>query len=373
MGVGLLMGLVGAEIGLRLLGIEPERYPPPLWLGWDGDRFRPLAEFGGWGNGVYKNHSRFANLGVDGGEHIAGTRFRVEYATNPRGYFDEGRGITYEINRQGLHGPEVAEVKPAGTFRILGIGDSFTFGQGVCEEDTFLRRLDRSLNANGSSGHRYEVLNAGVQGYDTHDEVVHLEHQWLAYDPDLVLIGFYLNDAYEEMTFWNHGGGLGIYALPKGLARYSRLYDLIRQRQIALDSQRKLEEIYEQPYFTQADEFFAHSSSRQQGWTKGRAALRRAAELSQNDGFSLVLVIFPELHNLDGDYPFSAVHQVVRQEAAEAGMLVLDLLETYGGHDDRSLWVHPSDHHPNERAHALAADAIETFLFERQLLPDSAK
>jgi hypothetical protein len=48
-------------------------------------------------------------------------------------------------------------------------------------------------------------------------------------------------------------------------------------------------------------------------------------------------------------------------------MPFLDLLDTFRGHDEKSLWVHPTDHHPNEAAHALAAEAIERFVREKFL------
>jgi len=366
--LGIVLGLIGAEIGLRVMDIRPERYAPPTWLGWDGARFRHLAEFGGWGHGVYKNPSRFEALGVKMGEHIPGTRFRVEYATNPRGYFDENNGITYNINSHGLHGPEVDIKKPEGTFRILGIGDSFTFGQGVKETDTFLRRLEHSLNASSRVAKQVEVLNVGVLGYNTRDEVVYLEHQWLEYDPDLVIISFYLNDAYSDYTFLNNGQGLGVYGLPQGWAKYSFLLDLVRHTYRAKQTQKKLEKYYRQHYFSDARETLEHPGALEVDWTVSRAALSHAVELSRQHGFRVALVIFPEFYHLDDRYPFAEIHELVRDEATALSMPVLDLMTIYRGKVDRELWVHPSDHHPNERAHALAAVAIEQFLWDNDLL-----
>ncbi len=366
---GFVLGLVATEVGLRAFDIGPERYAPLTWLGWDGTRFRALSEFGGWGNGVFKNPSRFEALGVKMGEHIPGTRFRVEYATNPRGYFDENNGITYDINSQGLHGPEITKQKPEGTFRILGVGDSFTFGQGVKEEDTFLRRLERSLNrAAPPVAKKVEVLNAGVMGYNTRDEVTHLEHQWLEYDPDLVIISFYLNDAYSDYTFLNHGKGLGIYGLPQGLGKYSHLVDLVQHTYGAWQAQQKMEAYYQKQFFSNARGMLEQPGSVQVDWTVSRAALFRAVELSQEHGFRIALVIFPEFYHLDERYPFYEIHGLVRDTAQSFSMPVLDLMTLYRGQVDRDLWVHPSDHHPNESAHAQAAVAIEEFLWDQGLL-----
>jgi hypothetical protein len=62
------------------------------------------------------------------------------------------------------------------------------------------------------------VLNAAVMGYNTRDEVIYLERRWLAFAPDLVLITFYLNDAYSDTTFLNMGQELALDAAPTGLA-----------------------------------------------------------------------------------------------------------------------------------------------------------
>ncbi len=366
--VGVVLGILTAEIGLRAFDIRPERYPPPAVFGWDGTQFRAFQSFGGWGNGVYKNHSRFESLGVEMGEHIPGTRLRVEYASNPRGYFDENNGITYDINSHGLHGPEITKEKLEGTFRILGIGDSFTFGQGVKEQDTFLRRLDRSLNASPKVVRPVEVLNAGVLGYNTRDEVVYLEHQWLEYDTDLVLIAFYLNEAYSDFTFVNNGDGQGIYFTPTGFANQSYLVDLIPHTYRARKVQQELEDYYRGHYFADAREALEQTASLEVDWTVSQAALERAAEFSQEHGFRLAQIIFPEFYHVVDRYPFFAIHEVVMEKAISLSVPVLDLMTVYQGLVDRELWAHRSDHHPNELAHKLAAEAIEPFLWENGLL-----
>src|SRR5687767_10218479 len=178
--IGLLAPLLTAEIAFRLLKIAPERYAPPRWLAWDGAAFR---EGDLWGGGLIKRPSPYEGLGVSMGEYVPAASFKVVYATNPRGYFDPDGGVPMTINSLGLRGGEVSRDKPPGTYRILGLGDSFTMGYGVRNEDVFLHRLQAGLNAAPPGSSRYEVLNAGVGGYNTRDEVVYLERRWLALDP----------------------------------------------------------------------------------------------------------------------------------------------------------------------------------------------
>ncbi|MGD9644508.1 MAG: SGNH/GDSL hydrolase family protein [Pirellulales bacterium] len=397
--VGLLVGIVVVEAGLRVFGIRPERYEKPRWLAWDGIAYRDL---GIWGNGLIRQESRFRPQGVLMGEYVPGAKFKEVFDTNPRGYFDEDNGVPMEVNVLGLRGPLVSPAKPPGVFRILGLGDSFTFAVGVREPDTFLRRLETTLNAQSPASTsdavaspddsatvptnaaptnaapsptaptRYEVLNAGTQGYNIRDEVLYLEGRWLALSPDLVLINFYLNDAYADNAFLNMGEALGIYEAPVGLGRFSYLADLV-QHQLAVRRQRRATEAYYlESFFAEADRYLGNPSALSTDWQLSHDALAHAVELGREHGFRVALVIWPELYDLDGDYPFDSIHKLVRQTCSQLGVPVLDLLDTFRGLKAETLWVHPSDHHPNEEANRLAADAIARFLREQHLLTPPA-
>lgn len=65
------------------------------------------------------------------------------------------------INSRGFRTEEFAVPKPAGTCRILNVGDSVAFGWEVRQEDTYGKQLECMLNA-CNDGHRYEVINAGI-------------------------------------------------------------------------------------------------------------------------------------------------------------------------------------------------------------------
>jgi hypothetical protein len=385
--VGLLAGLLVVEIGLRFLGVRPERYHKPRWLAWDGIAYRDL---GMWGNGLIRQQSRFRPQGVLMGEYVPGAKFKEVFDTNPRGYFDADNGVPMEINLLGLRGPLVSPQKPPGVFRILGLGDSFTFAVGVREADTCLRRLETKLNAearpparvggdSAAAAHEevaqpktYEVLNAGTQGYNIRDEVLYLEGRWLDLAPDLVLVNFYLNDAYADDAFRNMGEALGIYEKPRGLGRVSYLADLV-QHQIAVRRQRQLtEEHYLKSFFTEADRYVEDPGALSSDWQLSRDALAHAVELGRERGFRVALVIWPELYNLEGQYPFEPIHKLVRETCGRLGIPVLDLLDTFRGQSSEKLWVHPSDHHPNEEANRLAAEAMARFLTADGLLESGA-
>jgi GDSL-like lipase/acylhydrolase family protein len=100
--------------------------------------------------------------------------------------------IWFRINSKGLRADrDYPYEKPPGVQRIVCLGDSFTCGYEVDVEDCFTRVVERELTA---GGFKVEVLNAGVSGFGTAEELLYLERELIKYSPDVVLISFYGND-----------------------------------------------------------------------------------------------------------------------------------------------------------------------------------
>ena len=100
------------------------------------------------------------------------------------------------INSQGWRGKEFSDSKPDGTIRILGVGDSFTYGRAVNDEDIFLVKLEEMLNA-GPDGIAYETINTGREGTNTAKQLaLFKKRDVLKLEPDVVVLCFtVLNDA----------------------------------------------------------------------------------------------------------------------------------------------------------------------------------
>ncbi len=97
--------------------------------------------------------------------------------------------VSVRVNREGFRGPEVKLAKPPGTFRIFFLGDSFTFGLGVENDETYPALLGVKLNQGTKNGHRYEIINGGVPGYNLAHYYLVLKHKVFRYNPDLVVVG----------------------------------------------------------------------------------------------------------------------------------------------------------------------------------------
>src|SRR6185503_11818868 len=132
--------------------------------------------------------------------HRKSTQPGVPYELNPNAV-GELRGAQIHVNSLGFRGREVSVVKPPGTIRIVSMGASIGFGWTVNDDETYPAQLEKMLNervaANGGTG-RYEVLNFGVGGYATRDEVAVLAAKALALDPDLVIIDYHPNGPESE-------------------------------------------------------------------------------------------------------------------------------------------------------------------------------
>jgi len=83
--------------------------------------------------------------------------------------------------------------KPANVIRVLVLGDSHTQGYEVRQESTYAAVLARYIERN-SDGLSAEVINAGVSGFSTAEELLFLENEGTKYHPDVVVLGFYRND-----------------------------------------------------------------------------------------------------------------------------------------------------------------------------------
>jgi hypothetical protein len=279
---------------------------------------------------------------------------RTTYASDPRGYFDPGNVIDHVHNSAGWRDVGHTIEKPRSSFRVLGLGDSYLYGRGVRYEDVALTKLGVLLQ-DDAQGATIETINTGVPGANTAFQRDLLRDRGLAYDPDLVVLFYVLNDVEERygvpsmMEFFRRY--TSIYLTPDSLSKHSYLWSWARQRFKKAYTARQ--------YIRQSIAAFVSDDAK---WEQSRRALEEIHRLSTAHGAPLLVVIFPFFHNLAGDYPFQVVHDVVRGYCEDAGIPVLDLRESYREYDGPELWVHPTDQHPNEIAHEIAAHAIYDYL-----------
>ena len=147
-----LLALILSEIALRLMGLDP------LYVSPERDRFWKYDALLGW---VHEP----GQAGI-----FETPQFRTAVRINEKGLRD--RGHSYERQND--------------IERILVLGDSFAWGYGVEESERFSQLLEESLGV--------EVINAGVSGYSTDQELLWYRNEGIKYETDLVILVLAGND-----------------------------------------------------------------------------------------------------------------------------------------------------------------------------------
>lgn len=252
-------------------------------------------------------------------------------------------GTVIRTNRHGMRERDIPIEKPPEVVRIAALGDSYTFGFGVPGRRAYPRQLEALLGEGSGGARRIEVLNFGVGGYSTRDEAIVMRHRALAWRPDLVILGYVLNDPEDEpfqplhahfrpTQWWQRFALLRLVAEARWKWRIRRYGngDYIRS---------------------------LHADPR--WWGNVVSAFGSIRESARSAGSRVLVVIFP-MNRFEewAEYPYADVHQQVAGTAAAHGFDVLDLLPVFAARRPSELRLTSSDAHPNEEGHRLVAEAI---------------
>lgn len=278
------------------------------------------------------------------------------YPDNPRQYFDKGNKVTGRINKLGFRGKDTKIQKPAGITRILFTGDSFTLGMGVRDEHTLPVQFDNALKEKGFTS--IETLNFGVTASNTAEQIVFLENYAIRFQPDVVILVVFLNDA-------NRRGISNFISRSDILRKYRRKSYFINAFAGGIErmsTHQRMVRHYREGYEEDSD-----------GWQSIQTSLKKAKSLSNDRGFELFVSVYPALYSLDDNYPFKEIHAKLNDFCSAENIAFIDLLGGFIGQTDKEMWVHRTDQHPNEVAHALAADFLAEKLVQESTVLDAIK
>jgi len=314
-------------------------------------------------------------------------RLAYELIPSARGH---AFGTDVSVNALGFRGPEVAVPKPEGARRIVVLGDSITFGNDLDLEATYPRRLEALL---AQAGRPAEVCNLGVTGYDTLQETLTLERIGLRLEPDLVVIGFCLNDVGTvslELTQFQRARRFDspIFRLRVAqwlMERYENWmvlrghHDRNGLERFLSRNRDTIEDVSGDAQLAARMQAIAASLERVRreppGWSpvpwytspahvgKLRWAFRRLAGLAREHGFQVLVLLLPCLK----ERPFLAAHdlayELVAQEAREHGFGALSLAPEVRTVEPAELQVRAIDwFHFNAAGHDLVARALFDYL-----------
>jgi hypothetical protein len=256
------------------------------------------------------------------------------------------------------------KAKPPGVFRIIVLGDSFTFAGKVHFDDNFALRLQRMLNLNQNQP-RVEVLNWGVPGFSTMQEEQLMKTAVLEYQPDLVLLEITLNDAEIQPYHVTHSSAIERRKDFQNtwLARHWKTYALLLDRYFNTIQNRE--------YLQYHLNLFQNPET----WNPFSGAIDKISEMSEHHHVPVLAFIFPMLSAaIDEHYLFAPVHEKIMAKLSSTAIIPLDLKPFFTNIPPERLQAIPGeDAHPNEIAHRIAADAIYASLAHHHLIPEQAE
>jgi lysophospholipase L1-like esterase len=325
------------------------------------------------------------------------TDFRLKPNAHGRVTLPGVVAFSWTTNSRGYRATrEFAVPKPASARRILFLGDSFTFGQGVEDHETFAAQTERRLKQLCPTT-ELEVVNAGVPGFSTSQELALLEAEGLALRPDVVVLAFYGNDPEDNLLRGVHrliGDTLvrrpaaarpRIYRVKKvvdkvpgygWLTERSHLLNLMRRAYVRWTSKdaetaRISNPGASEPIANRADTTQEESNEAYR-WRLMRVLLRRMHDLVQRADSRLLVLLIPEPADLrlmagpiSGDRHRLTALGRMRIMCRELDLACLDLvtwLPTSGREVHQSAMYIPGEFHFTPFGNALTAEFLAPHL-----------
>lgn len=254
----------------------------------------------------------------------------------------------FDISSQGLREDKIYSYqKPANTFRILMLGDSFTEGDEIPREKTFSKLLEARLNTQTDS-RTYEVINAGVRGGSPLQYYLWLKTEGLKFNPDLIILNFYLgNDITDALMFNIASDAAGLvtnltlkdtYIDDQGYLRRS-------QAHFSLCELSAFCRLYLRPKPKISD-------WNSPAWQITKAHLLAINQLAQTHQAQFTLTLIPEALLID-----TPIHQILIDFAQTSNIKFIDFFPKINQADYDSF-----DRHWNLTGHQLAAQILYEYL-----------
>lgn len=256
------------------------------------------------------------------------------------------------VNSIGIRGAEYSREPAPGTHRILALGDSQTFGNGLAEPDTWPALLEQQLSGRGRGP--WEVVNGGVAATDTWQHVHILRRLAAVYAFDGVVLAFYVNDVTlrykpgpaHELTntrakrisyFLKRSAVLAL--LWRTYQGFAMSWDAEQERKILTGEL---------------------SATVEQGWEEVERSLSEMAQLTEELDVELLLVVLPHRGQVTNELDAVAYNERIAAVASQLGIETIDVLlemrEAYA-RDGGDFFV-PWDGHNAPAANTVIARAL---------------
>lgn len=270
------------------------------------------------------------------------------------------KGVRVTTNSFGMRDGEVSQVKPPGTLRVVGLGDSVMFGWGVEVEEGYMEVAEKMLGDEASAAGTVTCLNFGVPGYNTAMQAALFRDLAAGFDPDALVIHFVNNDLdlprfmLEPVDRWAVDRLWLVDLVRGGWSSVPGRETWLSPRDVADMQDRRGARVRAK---------YAHLA----GVEPFRRAMAELAEEARVRSIPAVLLTLQE----DGE-PWATGAAVARENGirvAAAGPRFLSYMATRGIEPSRSGWtrtfsVSAEDPHPNVTGHQIFAETLVDALTE---------
>jgi hypothetical protein len=323
------------------------------------------------------------------------TDFRLKPNVHERLSWPGGVSFSWTTNSRGYRAtPELVVPKPPSTKRVLLLGDSFTFGQGVNDSQTFAAEAQRRLREL-CPGRALEIVNAGVPGFSTSQELALLEGEGLALDPDIVVLGFYGNDPQDNLqrgVFFLAGDTLvrrpsaarpRFYRVKQfidkvpgypWLVAHSHLVNLVRRAYVAATAENAASAAFQRAWASSAtaeDAGSGEATEERYSWQLMRALLEQMRTSTERADARLVVFLIPDTADvrrvsvqrdpIAGETPVERM----RTLCSDVGLECLDLARWLGSSgravSEEVMYI-PGEYHFTAAGNALAGEFLASRL-----------
>lgn len=327
-------GLLACEIALRCLGIAPLPYPRTR-----GDLVQASTV-----------------PGLDYENRPGATLWMSFSATDASEAAP--RAVVHRVNEQGFRGAVVSRERAPGSLRIACVGDSHTFGQGVADDETWPAQLEARLRQR-MPGRRVEVVNCGVSGYDTRQELAWIRHRLPELQPDLVLLQYFVNDTASRGQAERESDFLQELSHPRRTGFVRRVRDHSRLADVVLDALFRHREL--------ARYVELRGDDSDPGWRDVEESLRAARDDLEGRRVGFAVLMFPLLVRRGEHLATHAAFARLGRFCAAEGIPYLDAESAFLGVAIDDLRLASNDYHAGAEAYEIFADTADRWLAARDL------
>ena len=314
---------------------------------------------------------------------------RQEFATNVK------------INSYGLRDKEYELENPNGTIRIAIVGDSFVFGFGIEQNETFVKILEGIINSRLKKN--YEVINFGVSGYGTEQEYILIKNDVIKYSPDIIIIAFSLTDLKENVKFnlfdvknttliRNHTQKITlILKLRNYISWHSHFYSLVYFS--VIDNQELRDflikiKLLNPPYKDSSTDFdsliYFNTKNHDFDYVMNKTILllNEINNIAKQNNVTLIVFIVPTKEQVDDNkmkeyiknknlnnekLNITKVQQII-SSIQKDNITIIDPLDQFKKHNINNTFYYDIDGHWNQKGHQFVANIIHENLIKHSLV-----